>query len=101
MSKRNLDVVLDTFERDLESALSCLKDGQMFYEKVKLLEKSLLDASPKLVSYLEDGSIDTIQIEKIKNIIKLIETLELKSNAKLNWFQDLDKHLKRSLAKEV
>lgn len=101
MSKRNLDVVLDTFERDLESALSCLKDGQMFYEKVKLLEKSLLDASPKLVSYLEDGSIDTVQIEKIKNIIKLIETLELKSNAKLNWFQDLDKHLKRSLAKEV
>ena len=101
MSKRNLDVVLDTFERDLESALLCLKDGQMFYEKVKLLEKTLLDASPKLVSYLEDRSIDTVQIEKIKNIIKLIETLELKSNAKLNWFQDLDKHLKRSLAKEV
>ena len=27
--------------------------------------------------------------------------IELKSNAKLNWFTDLDKHLKRTLANEL
>ncbi len=101
MSKQNLDVFLDTFELNLESALSCLNNGPLFYEKIKLLEQSLIESSPKLINQLEQESIDTPQVEKIKNIIKLIETLELQSNAKLNWFQDLDLHLKRSLAKEV
>ncbi len=101
MSKRNLNVVLDTFEMELESALSCLQEGQLFYQRIKSVEQSLIDASPKLLSQLEHGTIDTAQIEKIKSILKLIETLELQSNAKLNWFQDLDKYLRRSLAKEV
>ena len=101
MSKLNLDDILDTFEADLGGALSCLNDEQLFFAKIKFLEHSLLDASPKLMSELEHGTIDTIHIEKIKRIIKLIEKLELQSNAKLIWFQDLDKHLRRSLANEV
>ena len=101
MSNQNLDGFLDTFEADLESALSCLQDGKLFYNKIQSLEQNLLDASPRFIAQLKKKPIDASQAKKIKEIIKLIEILELKSNAKLNWFQDLDKHLKRTLAKEI
>ena len=101
MSKQNLDGFLDTFELDLESALSCLKDGKLFYKKIQLLEQNLLEASPSFIAQLEKKPIDTSQAKKIQNIINLIEILELKSNAKLNWFQDLDRHLKQTLENEL
>ena len=101
MSKQNLDSFLSAFEASLEGALACLEDGRLFYEKIKLLEQKLLDASPDLVTQIEQQSLDDEQIEKIKIIVLLIKKIELKSNAKLNWFTDLDKHLKRTLANEL
>jgi len=101
MSKQNLDLFLSTFEASLESVLACVEDGILFYEKIKLLEQKLLDASPELVTQIEQQSLDDEQIEKIKIIVLLIKKIELKSNAKLNWFTDLDKHLKRTLANEL
>ena len=101
MSKQNLDSFLDTFKFDLESALSCLEDGKLFYEKIQSLEQNLFDASPRFIAQLKKNPIDTSQAKKIKNIINLIEILELKSNAKLNWFQDLDRHLKQTLGNEI
>ena len=101
MSKLNLDSFLSTFEASLESALACVEDGILFYEKIKLLEQKLLDASPEIVKQIERQSLDNEQIEKIKIIVLLIKKIELKSNAKLNWFTDLDKHLKRTLANEL
>ena len=101
MSKLNLDSFLSTFEASLESVLACVEDGILFYEKIKLLEQKLLDASPEIVKQIERQSLDNEQIEKIKIIVLLIKKIELKSNAKLNWFTDLDKHLKRTLANEL
>ena len=101
MSKQNLDSFLSTFEASLESALACVEDGTLFYEKIKLLEQKLLDASPELVTQIEHRSLNDEQIEKVKILIVLIKKIELKSNAKLNWFSDLDKHLKRTLANEL
>ena len=101
MSKQNLDSFLTTFEASLESVLACVEDGILFYEKIKLLEQKLLDASPEIVKQIERQSLDNEQIEKIKIIVLLIKKIELKSNAKLNWFSDLDKHLKRTLANEL
>ncbi len=101
MSKQNLDSFLTTFEASLESALTCVEDGTLFYEKIKLLEQKLLDASPELITQIEHQSLDDEQIERIKIIVLLIKKIELKSNAKLNWFTDLDKHLKRTLANEL
>lgn len=101
MSKQNLDSFLSTFEASLESVLACVEDGILFYEKIKLLEQKLLDASPEIVKQIERQSLDNEQIEKIKIIVLLIKKIELKSNAKLNWFSDLDKHLKRTLANEL
>ena len=101
MSKKNLDSFLTTFEASLEGALACVEDGALFYEKIKLLEQKLLDASPELVTQIEHQSLDDEQIERIKIIVLLIKKIELKSNAKLNWFTDLDKHLKRTLANEL
>ena len=101
MSKHNLDVFFDTFELNLESALSCLENESLFNEKIKVLEKDLLDASPNLIAEIQIESLDNSQVEKIRGILKLLKTLELKTNAKLNWFQDLDQHLKQSLAKEI
>ena len=101
MSKQNLDSFLSTFEASLESVLACVEDGILFYEKIKLLEQKLLDASPEIVKQIERQSLDNEQIEKIKIIVLLIKKIELKSNAKLNWFTDLDKHLKRTLANEL
>ena len=101
MSKLNLDSFLSTFEASLESVLACVEDGILFYEKIKLLEQKLLDASPEIVKQIERQSLDNEQIEKIKIIVLLIKKIELKSNAKLNWFSDLDKHLKRTLANEL
>ena len=60
-----------------------------------------LDASPDLITQIEHQSLDEEQIKKIKTIVLLIKKIELKSNAKLNWFTDLDKHLKRTLANEL
>ena len=101
MSKQNLDSFLSAFEASLEGALACVEDGRLFYEKIKLLEQKLLDASPEIVKQIERQSLDNEQIEKIKIIVLLIKKIELKSNAKLNWFTDLDKHLKRTLANEL
>ena len=101
MSKQNLDSFLSTFEASLESVLTCVEDGILFYEKIKLLEQKLLDASPEIVKQIERKSLDNEQIEKIKIIVLLIKKIELKSNAKLKWFTDLDKHLKRTLANEL
>ena len=101
MSKQNLDSFLSTFEASLESVLACVEDGILFYEKIKLLEQKLLDASPEIVKQIERQSLDNEQSEKIKIIVLLIKKIELKSNAKLNWFSDLDKHLKRTLANEL
>ena len=101
MSKQNLDSFLSAFEASLEGALACVEEGRLFYEKIKLLEQKLLDASPDLVTQIEQQSLDDEQIEKIKIIVLLIKKIELKSNAKLNWFTDLDKHLKRTLANEL
>ena len=101
MSVKNLDVFLDTFGAELESASLCLENGKLFHDKIKLLEKMLLEYSPDLVAQLENQSLTSNQIKKIKEIINLIKDLELKSNAKLNWFQDLDKHLKQTLANEI
>jgi len=101
MSKQNLDLFFSTFEEGLEGALACLEDGTRFYEKIKLLEHKLFDASPEILTHIEQKSLDDEQIEKIKLIIVLIKKIELKSNAKLNWFTDLDKHLKRTLANEL
>ena len=101
MSKQNLDSFLSAFEASLESALACVDDGTLFYEKIKLLEQKLLDASPEIVKQIEHQSLDDEQIEKIKIVVLLIKKIELKSNAKLNWFSDLDKHLKRTLANEL
>ena len=81
--------------------MACVEDGILFYEKIKLLEQKLLDASPEIVKQIERQSLDNEQIEKIKIIVLLIKKIELKSNAKLNWFSDLDKHLKRTLANEL
>ena len=101
MSEHKLDVFFDTFESNLESALSCLENENLFNEKINVLEQILLDASPKLIGDLKMESLDNSQIEKIRGILRLLKTLELKTNAKLNWFQDLDQHLKQSLAKEI
>ena len=101
MSKQNLDSFLSAFEASLEGALACVEDGRLFYEKIKLLEQKLLDASPELVTQIEHQSLDDEQIKKIETIVLLIKKIELKSNAKLNWFTDLDKHLKRTLANEL
>ena len=101
MTKRNLDVFLDTFKALLEGALLCLNDGKLFNEKIREVEQTLLDASPELVTQLGQNSIESDQVKKINFIISLIQELELKSNAKLNWFQDLDKHLKRTLANDI
>ena len=101
MTEQDLDVFLSTFKTLLEGALSCLNDGKLFNEKIHAVEQSLLDASPELVSRLGKHSIESEQIEKINSIARLIQELELKSNAKLNWFQGLDKHLKRTLANDI
>ena len=101
MSKQNLDLFFCTFEEGLEGALACVEDGTRFYEKIKFLEHKLLDASQEIVARIEQQSLNDEQIEKIKHIIVLIKRIELKSNAKLNWFTDLDKHLKRTLANEL
>ena len=101
MSVKNLDVFLDTFGAELGSVSLCLENGKLFHDKIKLLEKMLLEYSPDLVAQLENQSLTSNQIKKIKDIINLIKDLELKSNAKLNWFQDLDKHLKQTLANEI
>ena len=101
MSEHNLDVFFDTFESNLESALLCLENENLFNEKIKELEKNLLDASPNLIAEIQIESLDDSQVEKIRGILRLLKTLELKTNAKLNWFQDLDQHLKQSLAKEI
>jgi hypothetical protein len=101
MTKRNLDVFLDTFKSLLEGALVCPNDGKIFNEKIYEVEQVLLDASPDLVSQLGHHPIESEQAEKINLIISLIRELELKSNAKLDWFQDLDKHLKRTLANDL
>ena len=101
MSEHNLDVFFDTFELNLESALSCLENEKLFNEKIKVLEKNLLDASPNLISEIQMVSLDNSQVEKIRGILRLLKTLELKTNAKLNWFQGLDQHLKQSLPKEI
>ena len=58
MSKQNLDLFFSTFEEGLEGALACLEDGTRFYEKIKLLEQKLLDASPELVTQIENKSLD-------------------------------------------
>ena len=50
MSEHKLDVFFDTFESNLESALSCLENENLFNEKIKILEKNLLDASPNLIA---------------------------------------------------
>ena len=101
MSENNLDVFFDTFESNLESALLCLENENLFNEKIKVLEQNLLDASPELIAEIKMESLDKSQVEKIRGILRLLKTLELKTNAKLNWFQDLDQHLKQSLAKEI
>ena len=79
MSKQNLDSFLSTFEASLESALACVEDGKLFYEKIKLLEQKLLDASSEIVKQIEHQSLDDEQIEKIKIIILLIKRIELNS----------------------
>ncbi len=81
--------------------MSCLENENLFNEKIKVLEKNLLDASPKLITEIKMESLDNSQVERIRGILRLLKTLELKTNAKLNWFQDLDQHLKQSLAKEI
>ena len=101
MSEDSLDVFFDTFESNLESALSFLENESLFNEKIKVLEKNLLDASPQLIAEIQMESLDKSQVEKIRGILRLLKTLELKTNAKLNWFQHLDQHLKQSLAKEI
>ena len=101
MTERNLDFFLEIFKPLLEDSLSCLNDGKLFNEKIHEVEQALLDASPELVSQLGQHSIESEQAEKIKFIISLIQELELKSNAKLSWFQGLDKHLKRTLANDI
>ena len=101
MSEQKIDVFFNAFRLLLEGALVHLNDGKTFNEKINEVEKCLLDASPNLVSQLSRQSIDIEQAEKIRVIIALIEELELKSNAKLDWFQDLDKHLKRTLANDI
>ena len=101
MSGNNLDVFFDTFESNLESALLCLENENLFNDKIKILEKILLDASPELIAEIQTEALDNSQVEKIRGILRLLKTLELKTNAKLNWFQDLDQHLKQSLAKEI
>ena len=101
MSEHNLDVFFDTFESNLESALLCLENENLFNEKIKVLEKNLLDASPELIAEIKMDSLDNSQVKRIRGILRLLKTLELKTNAKLNWFQDLDQHLKQSLAKET
>ena len=101
MAEQNLDLFLSTFRLLLEGALVRLNDGKVFYEKINEIEQCLLDASPSLISQLGQQPIDMEQTEKIEAIIALIEELELKSNAKLNWFEDLDKHLKRTLANDI
>ena len=101
MSKHNLDVFFDTFKLNLESALACLENENLFNEKIKILEKNLLDASPNLIAEITMESLDNSQVEKIRGILRLLKTLELKTNAKLNWFHDLDQHLKQSLEKEI
>ena len=101
MSENNLDVFFDTFESNLESALLCLENENLFNDKIKILEKILLDASPELIAEIQTEALDNSQVEKIRGILRLLKTLELKTNAKLNWFQDLDQHLKQSLAKEI
>ena len=101
MREEKIDVFLNTFGLLLEGALTCLNNGKVFNQKINEIEQCLLDASPSLVSQLARQSIDIEQAEKIRTIIALIKELELKSNAKLEWFQDLDKHLKRTLAGEI
>ena len=101
MGEQQIDVFLNTFRLLLEGALLCLNDGKVFNEKINEIEQCLLDASPSLVSQLGRQSFNFEEAEKIRTIIVLIKELELKSNAKLNWFQDLDKHLKRTLANDI
>ena len=101
MTEQNLDSFLDVFKLLLEDVLLCLNDGELFNKKIYAVEQSLLDASPKLIDQLGQHSIKVEQIEKINAVIGIIEELELKSNAKLNWFQDLDKHLKRTLSNDI
>ena len=101
MGEQQIDVFLDTFRLLLEGALLCLNDGKVFNEKINEIEQCLLDASPSLVSQLGRQSFNFEEVEKMRTINVLINELELKSNAKLNWFQDLDKHLKRTLANDI
>ena len=101
MADHNLDVFLNTFRLLLEGALSFLNDGKVFNQKIDEIEQCLIDASPNLISQLGQQAIDLEQAKKIKAIIVLIEELEFKSKAKLNWFEDLDKHLKRTLANDI
>ena len=101
MAEQRIDIFLDTFRSLLEGALSCLNEGKIFNKKINEIEQCLIDASPGLVSQLGQRSINIEQAKKIKTIIALIKELELKSNAKLEWFQDLDKHLKRTLANDI
>ena len=70
MSEHNLDVFFDTFESNLESALSCLENENLFNEKIKVLEKNLLDASPELIAEIKMESLDNSQVEKIRGIFK-------------------------------
>ena len=101
MREEKIDIFLNTFRLLLEGALACLNNGRAFNQKINEIEQCLLNASPSLVSQLARQSIDIEQAEKVRTIIALIEELELKSNAKLDWFQDLDRHLKRTLANDI
>ena len=101
MSSASLDQFLDTFETSLEGVLSCLNDGRTLHQKITEIELNLLNSSPDLISQIKKYPLTPDQGEKIKKIISLINELQIGSNAKLNWFQDLDKHLKRTLANDI
>jgi hypothetical protein len=101
MSSTNLDEFLVTLETSLEGAFSCLNDGRALYQKIAEIELNLLNSSPDLISQIKNYPLTPDQGEKIKKIISLISELQIGSNAKLNWFQDLEKHLKRTLANDI
>jgi len=97
----DLNMFLSTFEQQLRGASSCVNDGALFHEKITKIETILLSASPELVEQFSKSSASPEQIIKIKQIIDLLEAIELQSNSKLMWFDDLSKHLKQTLANDV
>ena len=94
---KNLEGFLNALDDQMEGAKLVVSDGPAFLATVNVIEKLLTEDWLAVEAGLRDDGLSGDDKQRLLQLFKSINELEIKTRARLAWSEDFEAHMRRAM----